>query len=254
MMYGWDLFALKSFGALQIFAEIDLLVSSVLRIIVDDSLIKLSLSFVILNLVLYGSFFHHEIRGEVRIVVRHSGCLTEAFDCLGILLEVDIAVTFKTHSGSTDHLFLSVIVVEVVNSFLIFALTVKENCSVEVGAIAGIISVLVSHLLILLESQRVVAHHHSDIGLTYCVIGGGDTGLAYAVDITEHDDNEGSYYQGCPYNNFLVIFHFLLNASKTVIEGLDRGFCFGSVLFCHCYVILIVIKNGMCVIIYEMQN
>lgn len=91
------------------------------------------------------------------------------------------------------------------------------------------------HLLILCESDAVVAHEQLHVGLAESLVGGLDARLTYGVDIYEH----GYHYYCDSYASIHqclgIVLHLFAEAGEGVVDLVDRGTCFFFVnLICHC--------------------
>ena len=68
---------------------------------------------------------------------------------------------------------------QLVKSLLVFALLEEECSGHEGGAVAGVVAVFVGNLLVLCQSERVVALRECKVGLSDSFVGALYTGVAY---------------------------------------------------------------------------
>ncbi len=92
---GCALFCSGVFGAFEIFLHVHTDLGSVVGIFLYDLLVDGGFSLVVFLFAEHCGFLEKERGCVVGIVVRDLHCALVAFDGLGILLEVYIAVTFK---------------------------------------------------------------------------------------------------------------------------------------------------------------
>ena len=123
-MYGViviELFGRSCFGAFVIFFDIKVGVLAVSGEILNNGLISFCLSLEIFLFAIDIGFLDQNDGGELRIVVGFVDGFVESFKRVVIFLKVDIAVALKSHDAGCDDFVISISVVEISESFFIFA-------------------------------------------------------------------------------------------------------------------------------------
>ena len=113
----------------------------------------------------------------------------------------------RTHDST-----LSIEVLDVSSSLLIFAFLVENDSGVEACAVSGIVAVVGSNSEIFLKSYRILAERKIHISLSDFGLGIFHVRIVNAINVTENNQSQHYNATGNPVDVFLVVLHFLFKS------------------------------------------